>query len=118
MQPNDLAARAHKLTRLFGRIYLHLHPRRGPGEYRPSGESLAILRHLAVSGPLSISEAAAHFDRSQAATSELVERLIRRGLVARQPAPRDRRRHETGFASKRVCSAQGSASSARRPAAA
>lgn len=84
---------ATELTQLFGQLYLHLHPRRDPGEYRPSRESLAVLRHLAMSGPLAVTEAAKHFRRSQAAMSELLDRLIKRDLLAKLPDERDRRRH-------------------------
>jgi len=52
-----------------------------------------VLQHLAATGPLTVTEAARHFDRSQAAVSELVARLVRRGLLARLADERDRRRH-------------------------
>ncbi len=78
---------------LFPRIYGTYCRRWGPKEYRPSPEAAAILEHLADAGPLTVSEAAKHFERSQAATSELVERLRRRGLVDRIPDQRDQRRH-------------------------
>ena len=44
-------------------------------------------------GPLTVTEAARHFGRSQAATSELLERLRSRDLVARIHDERDQRRH-------------------------
>ncbi len=78
---------------LFPAVYRHMYRRRDPRGYRPSGETLAMLQHLADSGPLTIGEAARHFDRSQASVSERVERLIGRGLLARIPDERDRRRH-------------------------
>lgn len=52
-----------------------------------------VLQHLAAAGPLTVTEAARHLDRSQAAVSELVARLVRRGLLARMADERDRRRH-------------------------
>ncbi len=82
-----------EVSQLFGQLYLHLHPRRGASEYRPNRASLALLRHLAVSGPLTVAEACKHFGRSQAATSETLSRLMTRGLVARHEDERDRRRH-------------------------
>lgn len=78
---------------LFSEVFMHLHRRRQGGAYVPSRESLAVLRHLAVSGPLSVQEAARHFGRSQAAMSEIIERLVARDLLARQLDERDRRRH-------------------------
>ena len=58
-----------------------------------SRESAAVLGHLSISGPVRVTEAARHFGRSQAAMSEMFERLISRGFLARQPDPRDRRSH-------------------------
>ncbi len=78
---------------LFRRVYLAFYPRHAPTERMPSPESLAVLQHLASTGPLTVGEAAHHFSRSQAATSELFQRLERRGLVERAPDQRDRRRH-------------------------
>lgn len=46
-----------------------------------------------ASGPLTIMEAAQHLNRSQSATSEQIERLIKRKLLVRIPDERDRRRH-------------------------
>ena len=85
------AARA--FADLFHRVYLAYYERHAPTEYQPSREAMAVLQHLAGTGPLTVSEAARHFSRSQAATSELVDRLERRGLVERAPDERDRRRH-------------------------
>lgn len=84
---------ARAFAELFPAVYRHCYRRRDPREHRPSGESLAMLQHLIDSGPLTITEAARHFDRSQAAISERIERLLERGLVARLPDERDRRRH-------------------------
>ncbi|MCR9247765.1 MAG: MarR family winged helix-turn-helix transcriptional regulator [bacterium] len=56
-------------------------------------ESFGVLEHLARTGPLTVGEAAHHLSRSQSATSELVMRLERRGLLRRFPDTRDRRRH-------------------------
>lgn len=91
--PMDARTTADDFTSLFTEIYLYFHSRRPSGEYRPTPESLAVLQHLAATGPLTMSEAAAHFDRSGAAMSEMVDRLIKRGLLERMPDERDRRRH-------------------------
>lgn len=78
---------------LFPAVYGHFCRRWGPTEYRPSPEACAILDHLAGTGPLTVTEAAAHFGRSQAATSELLDRLRERGLIERIRDERDQRRH-------------------------
>lgn len=83
---------AKELSNLLREVYLRFHRRVRVEAYRPSRESLAILQHLERSGPLTISEAARHFDRSQSAVSEIVSRLERRNLIERIPDERDRRR--------------------------
>lgn len=77
---------------LYRDVYSRFHRRVRPDTYRPSAESLAVLRHLTRSGPLTVSEAAGHFERSQSATSEILARLERRGLIERFADERDRRR--------------------------
>lgn len=57
-----------------------------------TAESVAVVQHLADSGPLTVGEAARHMKRSQAAMSELIARLVRRGVLARLKDERDRRR--------------------------
>jgi DNA-binding MarR family transcriptional regulator len=89
----DIETQAEEVAELYRGLYQYLYRRRDPQAYRPSGETLAVLHHLAATGPLTIAEAASHFDRSQAATSELIARLMRRGLLDRWPDERDRRRH-------------------------
>jgi len=89
----DSADAAREFVELFAEVYHHCYPRVSPREPQVSGESLALLRHLEGSGPLTVQEAAAHFDRSQAATSEMIERLVARGLLERMADQRDRRRH-------------------------
>ncbi len=84
---------ATDVSQLFGQLYLHLHPRRSAQEYRPNRAALGVLRHLALSGPLTVSEAGKHFGRSQSAISETLSRLVKRGLVERREDERDRRRH-------------------------
>ena len=88
----DPATDAARFLELYSAVHERFYRRVRPSAYRPSLESLAILRHLAAVGPLTIGEAADHFSRSQAATSEIVTRLEHRGLVERVPDHRDRRR--------------------------
>lgn len=89
----DAERAAWEFAELYRELYLRLYQRIDPRAWRPSQEALLVLQHLASTGPLTVSEAARHFDRSQASVSELVARLIRRGLLARMTDERDRRRH-------------------------
>ena len=54
--------------------------------------SLAVLEHLALAGPLTIGEAAAHLCRAQSVVSEIVSHLERQGMLERESDPADRRR--------------------------
>lgn len=89
----DIGMAADSFADLFSQLYLRLYQRMDPRVWRPSQEALLVLHHLASTGPLTVKEAAQHFDRSQAATSELIARLMRRGLLAKMTDERDRRRH-------------------------
>jgi DNA-binding MarR family transcriptional regulator len=51
-----------------------------------------VLEHLALAGPLTIGEAAAHMRRAQSVISEIVTHLERDGLLERENDPGDRRR--------------------------
>jgi DNA-binding MarR family transcriptional regulator len=83
---------ARQFAALYPALYRLLHSRWHKSEPRPSAEALAVMTHLHLSGPLTITEAAAHFDRAQSAMSELVDRAHAAGWVARVPDGRDRRR--------------------------
>ncbi len=88
----DAELAAEQFAGMFPRVYRRFHRRIGPAEYRLTSESLAVVQHLADAGPLTVTEAARHMDRSQAAMSEMIARLVARGLLARMPDERDRRR--------------------------
>jgi DNA-binding MarR family transcriptional regulator len=51
-----------------------------------------VLEHLALAGPLTVGEAAAHLCRAQSVISEMVSHLERQGLLERERDPADRRR--------------------------
>lgn len=84
-------ARAERFAELFHAVYLTFHRRDRPRSELP-GVSRAVLEHLALAGPLTIGEAAAHMHRAQSVISEIVTHLERRGLLEREDDPADRRR--------------------------
>jgi len=83
---------AQAFNKGFMQVYQRFYRRVKPTAFRPGPETLAVLRHLHGSGPLTVTEAAHHFSRSQAAMSEIVDRIEKRGLVQRIADQRDRRR--------------------------
>ncbi len=83
---------AQELATLYPAIYLRLHARWQKDEQRPTAEAVAVLTHLELSGPLTVTEAARHFQRAQSAMSELIDRLQAHGHVERIRDTRDRRR--------------------------
>ena len=84
-------ARAERFAELFRAVYLTFHRRDGPRGQLP-GASRAVLEHLALAGPLTVGEAAAHLSRAQSVISEIVTHLERQGLLEREDDPADRRR--------------------------
>ena len=90
---SEVPAATEQFLHAFSEMYLLFYRRRDPRAYRPSAESLAVLEHLAATGPLTVTEAARHFDRSQAAMSEILQRLLDRKVLAAIQDERDRRRH-------------------------
>jgi DNA-binding MarR family transcriptional regulator len=84
-------ARAERFAELFRAVYLTFHRRDRPRSELP-GASRAMLEHLALAGPLTVGEAAAHMRRAQSVISEIVTHLERDGLLEREIDPGDRRR--------------------------
>ena len=84
-------ARAERFAELFHAVYLTFHRRDRPRGELP-GASRAVLEHLALAGPLTVGEAAAHMRRAQSVISEIVTYLERDGLLERENDPGDRRR--------------------------
>jgi DNA-binding MarR family transcriptional regulator len=84
-------ARAERFAELYRGVYLTFHRRDRPRSELP-GASRAVLEHLALAGPLTVSEAAAHMRRAQSVISDIVTHLERDGLLERENDPADRRR--------------------------
>ena len=84
-------AQAERFAELFRAVYLTFHRRDGPRS-QLAGASRAVLEHLALAGPLTVGEAAAHLARTQSVISEIVTHLERQGLLEREVDPADRRR--------------------------
>jgi DNA-binding MarR family transcriptional regulator len=83
--------RAERFAELFRGVYLTFHRRDRPRSELP-GASRAVLEHLALAGPLTVGEAAAHMRRAQSVVSDIVTHLERDGLLEREDDPGDRRR--------------------------
>ena len=83
---------ARTFSELYAALYHHLHSRWEKDEQRPSPEALAVLTHLKFTGPLTVSEAAQHFNRAQSAMSEMIDRVQANGWIERIQDGRDRRR--------------------------
>ncbi|HST86463.1 MAG TPA: MarR family winged helix-turn-helix transcriptional regulator [Kineosporiaceae bacterium] len=91
VQPSSPEAAAQRFASLFPEIYLRFH-RRDEKRSELSGASRAVLTHLAMTGPLTVGEAAGHLQRAQSVVSEIVTQLAGKGLLERWRDPRDRRR--------------------------
>ena len=88
---SDERERAEQFAARFRAVYLTFHRRDGPRS-QLAGASRAVLEHLAMAGPLTIGEAAAHLHRAQSVVSEIVSHLERQGMLERESDPADRRR--------------------------
>jgi DNA-binding MarR family transcriptional regulator len=85
------AQASQRFTDLFGSVFLCFH-RRGPKRSAWTPQGWAVLQHLEMAGPLTVTEAARHMERAQSVMSEMVGGLERKGLLARMRDARDRRR--------------------------
>ena len=84
-------AQAERFAEVFRAVYLTFHRRDGPRS-QLAGASRAVLEHLAMAGPLTVGEAAAHLSRAQSVVSEIMTHLQCQGLLERENDPGDRRR--------------------------
>lgn len=88
-----LREQAEEVARLYPAVYRRFAASRHalPGS-DVTPRMLSVLHHLMNAGPLTAGELARHLGLSKAASTELVDRLETRGLVARMDDERDRRR--------------------------
>jgi DNA-binding MarR family transcriptional regulator len=91
LSSDDVRADAAAFAELFPALYLRFH-RRDAKRGGLTGAARGVMLHLSQSGPLTIGEAARHLRRAQSVVSELVDRLVQKGLLERVPDARDRRR--------------------------
>jgi DNA-binding MarR family transcriptional regulator len=85
------AEAAREFIGLFGATFLRFH-RRAPKRSSWTPQGWAVLQHLEMAGPLTVTEAAKHMHRAQSVMSEIIDGLERKGLLARLRDQRDRRR--------------------------
>ncbi len=82
---------ARELTSIFVAMFMAFH-RRTEKRTRVTPQGWALLEHLSMTGPLTVSEAARHMERAQSVMSEIISGLERKGLLARLRDMRDHRR--------------------------
>ncbi len=87
----DALSVATEFAELFPAAYLRFHVRRRK-QSELTAQSRAVLAHLELSGPLTVSEAAEHMSRAQSVMSEILLGLEKKKLVMRFTDARDRRR--------------------------
>src|SRR5688500_6080538 len=85
-------ADSERFADLFPQVYLRLHARKDRTRTKVTPQMWAVLQHLAMAGPLTVTEAAAHFGRAQSVVSETVDTLCEKNLLERMRDERDRRR--------------------------
>lgn len=92
-KPMSPASATAEVAQLFPAMYRRFRVRGQPltgSDVTP--RMLALLHHLASSGPLTLGEVVEHIRLSKATVTELVNRIEERGLVERMRDERDRRR--------------------------
>lgn len=95
---NYLESVVAEVAQLYPAIYRCFHVSRQPlpGE-TITPRMLWLLQHLANIGPSTVGEIAQHLGISKSTATELVDRLVPKGLVERAPDMRDHRRVFVGL---------------------
>src|SRR5688572_19231164 len=89
---DSIAQHVTEIQRLFPAMYLSFHSRRTKGRAPVSPQMMGLMHHLAMTGPLTISEMSRHLHRAQSVVSDLVKRLEQKKLLEHMKDARDRRR--------------------------
>ena len=87
----DVERDARGFAQQFPAVYLRFH-RRVQKRQMLTAQSSAVLHHLSMTGPLTVTEAARHMSRAQSVMSDIITGLEKKGLLARMADSRDRRR--------------------------
>ena len=77
---------------LFRTTYLRAMRRVRDKRERVTPETVALLDHLAMSGPLTPGELSRHLDRAPSTLSEMLDHLLAKGLLERDRDPADARK--------------------------
>ncbi|MEO7002073.1 MAG: MarR family winged helix-turn-helix transcriptional regulator [Ktedonobacterales bacterium] len=89
----ETRALAEEIGRLYPAVYQRFHaPRQPLAGLDVTPRMLDVLRHLLAGGPLTMGELVAHLHLGKSTTTELVGRLMAKGLVDRMRDERDQRR--------------------------
>ncbi|SDR36394.1 MarR family transcriptional regulator [Pseudovibrio sp. Tun.PSC04-5.I4] len=83
---------AKEFEALYKDIYTHAMRRVRDKRHRLSPATIGFLNHLAMTGPMTLSELAVHFDRAQSILSEMIDHLETKSFVEKQKDPDDGRK--------------------------
>lgn len=92
MTDHKSQAFAKEFELLYREIYARSVRRVRDKRHRLSPTTVGFLSHLAMTGPMTLSELSIHFDRAQSTLSEMVEHLCAKAYIERQREPNDGRR--------------------------
>jgi len=88
----DADAFADRFADAYQGVYLHGVRRVRDKRDQLTRETTAFLLHLAEAGPVTLTELSRHLGRASSTLSEMVDHLVGKDLVRRDPDPDDARR--------------------------
>lgn len=83
---------ANRFAQAHQDVYLHAVRRVRDKREQLTRETAAFLLHLAEAGPMTLTELSRHLDRASSTLSEMVDHLVAKDLIRREPDPADGRR--------------------------
>lgn len=90
MDVNKFVSRFENLYReTYARAVRRIRDKR----FRLSPETNALLTHLSLTGPITLTDLAHHTSRAASTMSEMVDNLVEKGLLEKETDPNDRRRN-------------------------